>query len=400
MKDDNIFLIEKDNADARLLFDSDPNDFTVADRFNYVLSKLMPYLRRQLSETFVKQKLASVLDIKVKIMGDLLTDWVNSPINPKNKCITEFLNRTFSESNQKVVLDENTFVGPFSTFELLHKIAMIITKFKVSVNQLKWLFKEGYGASVGWLDLNSLPLNEASEASFDAWERMFDLFQLRNGLADGEKVLTDLFDIARNENTTRNMLLEKLSEDTGWSLEDLNSLIVIKGFNLSFPGLPNDPNVVIPDPYKNERALKQLKDCFTIMKKLGISANQCIALANPEPTFVTINKTINIDQAVSMSRSIKQAVKSKYDIDQWLSIAKPLRDGLREKQRSLLVAYLLANPDPDPNKKQNWVDVNDLYGHFLIDVEMSPCQMTSRIKQANGSIQLFVQRCLMNFREY
>jgi ABC toxin N-terminal region/Neuraminidase-like domain len=56
------------------------------------------------------------------------------------------------------------------------------------------------------------------------------------------------------------------------------------------------------------------------------------------------------------------------------------------------VAYLLARPDP----RHPWRDVNDIYAHFLIDVEMSPCQMTSRIKQAISSVQLFVQRCLMN----
>jgi hypothetical protein len=37
-----------------------------------------------------------------------------------------------------------------------------------------------------------------------------------------------------------------------------------------------------------------------------------------------------------------------------------------------------------------------LYERFLIDVEMSACMNTSRIKQAISSVQLFVQRCLMN----
>jgi hypothetical protein len=56
--------------------------------------------------------------------------------------------------------------------------------------------------------------------------------------------------------------------------------------------------------------------------------------------------------------------------------------------------YLATHPDA--GKKQTWKDANGLYAHFLIDVEMTSCQMTSRIKQANSSVQLFVQRCLMN----
>jgi hypothetical protein len=39
---------------------------------------------------------------------------------------------------------------------------------------------------------------------------------------------------------------------------------------------------------------------------------------------------------------------------------------------------------------------NDLYARFLVDVEMEPCMLTSRIVLATNSVQLFVQRCLLN----
>ena len=72
-----------------------------------------------------------------------------------------------------------------------------------------------------------------------------------------------------------------------------------------------------------------------------------------------------------------------------------MRDVIREKQRAVLVDYLIArSPELDQQ------DANRLYSHFLIDVEMAPCMMTSRIKQAIGSVQLFVQRCLMNLEDW
>src|SRR5690606_20516314 len=37
--------------------------------------------------------------------------------------------------------------------------------------------------------------------------------------------------------------------------------------------------------------------------------------------------------------------------------------------------------------------------YFLIDVEMSSCQLTSRIKQALSSVQFFVQRCFLNLEK-
>jgi len=53
-----------------------------------------------------------------------------------------------------------------------------------------------------------------------------------------------------------------------------------------------------------------------------------------------------------------------------------------------LVAYLLAI---DPRAEGS----NDLYDYFLIDTQMSACQPTSRIVQAHGTVQLFIQRCLL-----
>jgi hypothetical protein len=96
------------------------------------------------------------------------------------------------------------------------------------------------------------------------------------------------------------------------------------------------------------------------------------------------------------ARQIKEAAKAKYDADQWKALAKLLRDRLREEQRTALVSYLLAYPKQNAANQPLWRDSEGMIDHFLIDVEMSPCMMTSRIKQAIGSVQWFMQRSLMN----
>jgi hypothetical protein len=66
-----------------------------------------------------------------------------------------------------------------------------------------------------------------------------------------------------------------------------------------------------------------------------------------------------------------------------LEAAQPLKDKLRGIQRAALVAYRVAHPPVDPmHKPPLWHDVHGLYEYALIDVEMSPCMMTTRIKQA------------------
>ncbi|HSO00747.1 MAG TPA: neuraminidase-like domain-containing protein, partial [Candidatus Nanopelagicales bacterium] len=69
-------------------------------------------------------------------------------------------------------------------------------------------------------------------------------------------------------------------------------------------------------------------------------------------------------------------------------VARPLRDVLRERHRAALVDYLAW--------KRGYTDTKQLFDDLLVDVEMSPCQLTSRIKQAIGTVQLFVQRCFLN----
>jgi hypothetical protein len=134
-----------------------------------------------------------------------------------------------------------------------------------------------------------------------------------------------------------------------------------------------------PKDYASERALTKLIPAFALLKRLGVSAADVSGWIEP---------TVLLQQA----NSIKQSLKAKYSSDQWLQIAKQLRDPLREQQRDALVEYLLVNPPAGVY----WSNANEIYSHFLIDVEMSAVQGTSRIVQAISSIQLFVLRCFLN----
>ena len=62
--------------------------------------------------------------------------------------------------------------------------------------------------------------------------------------------------------------------------------------------------------------------------------------------------------------------------------------------QSTIISYLLANSGECLKKDLKTRD--ELFEHLLIDVEMAPCMITSRIKQAISTVQLFVQRCFMN----
>jgi hypothetical protein len=121
------------------------------------------------------------------------------------------------------------------------------------------------------------------------------------------------------------------------------------------------------------------------LKQLGVRADEASAWCE--------DKVTEID-----ARAIRRAAKARHDDAAWLKIATPLQDSLRDRQRAALVSWLVARPAVWKNDGENDLgktDATDLYAHFLIDVEMTSCQQTSRIIQASGSVQLFAQRCLM-----
>ncbi|MFI9836281.1 neuraminidase-like domain-containing protein [Nonomuraea sp. NPDC051941] len=91
---------------------------------------------------------------------------------------------------------------------------------------------------------------------------------------------------------------------------------------------------------------------------------------------------------------VRNAIRSRLSSEQWLITSTQVQDELREHRRDALVRYLLATAGPDDPKSSA-----ELYGAYLLDVEMDDCMDTSRIVQANAAIQLFVQRCFLGLED-
>ena len=185
--------------------------------------------------------------------------------------------------------------------------------------------------------------------------RLFDLLgeSLAFGPADDPAAATETF-------------LQHLHQLTGWELSSLVFLAGEDGLALTFP-----------EHYQNGHAVRRFQACFQALKRLGLASPHVV------PSWITA------DLSPAAASAIRSAAKAKYDTAQWLEVARGINDPLRERQRDALVAHLLAS-------RTEFRDPEDLHGHFLIDPKMSACQLTSRIQQAIGSVQLFVQRALLN----
>ena len=99
-------------------------------------------------------------------------------------------------------------------------------------------------------------------------------------------------------------------------------------------------------------------------------------------------------------KKLEDAVKSHTKESEWLKFAQEMNDDLRKRKRDALAAYICWDscliPDKDfktdSRYPKKFVDENDIYAYYLMDVKMEPDMTISRIVQASASIQLFVQR--------
>ncbi|MFB3885320.1 MAG: neuraminidase-like domain-containing protein [Thermodesulfobacteriota bacterium] len=355
-------------------------------RLEFVLGKYLDHSRAVANRNLVIQKLAEAMGLEASIMFQLMDRWVARPDGKPGKLLEIFLQPEFAGCDIRIKLTRKLFPKQFAAFLLLHKIAMIISRFNVSRDQLVWLFV--YAPEVGWLKPDEVTVEPGvvlnGSILFPKWARLVDLFALRDRLPNGPLVLAEVFSLARLKDTTEEELLQKMSDRTNWALADLQFLASTECFKL-----------VQNAAYRDEKGLLKLNRCFDFIRRLGVSARQCRAWTKED----TEGSALTWKDAVSS----REAVKAKYSSADWKEVAKPLVDKLRERQRDALVAYLVAHPDTYFSNHQNinkdryrWKDVKELYSYFLIDVQMNSPMITSRIKQACSSAQLFAQRSLMN----
>lgn len=121
---------------------------------------------------------------------------------------------------------------------------------------------------------------------------------------------------------------------------------------------------------------------FDLTQKMGISAQALIRATTNEPTGDTV-------------RDLSAALRARYEAADWRTVVQPINDAMRALQRDALVAFILHQMRSKPDTAH--IDTPDkLFEFFLMDVQMEPCMQTSRIRHALSSVQLFIERCLMN----
>ena len=127
---------------------------------------------------------------------------------------------------------------------------------------------------------------------------------------------------------------------------------------------------------------RRVYDAFGLLRPMGIPAAALIRATTNEPTGDTV-------------RGLQAALRARYDAADWRQVVRPINDAMRGLQRDALVAHILHRMRSHPATAH--LDTPEkLFEYFLMDVQMEPCMQTSRIRHALSSVQLFIERGLMN----
>ncbi|MCG8475658.1 MAG: neuraminidase-like domain-containing protein [Cytophagales bacterium] len=285
-----------------------------------------------------------------------------------------------------LAINSGSFPEYFKLMNLLSKLSLLVTKLPFDSESLSWFIENHAGMNS--LDLSALPVETTAQNYFSEWSNTFRLLRFKEAYPEpeGASVLS-VWETAMDDSASKQDILDGLSAFAQWDLEELQAVDALIGFQHT------EANLDYTDPETYER----LQECFSQSNLTGVSMETMGLWADRE----------DLSLQEDTAQQCRLAIKSKYEESEWLDKIRPLTDEIREKKRKALVAYHLENSmrtqaetvtfkgETIPNPLY-WKDTAALYKYLLIDVEMSACQLTSRIKQAISSVQLFVQRCFLN----
>lgn len=309
-------------------------------------------------EATVLQQFSSGLGLSARAADLLLKGHLKSTDGTGNPLLQGFLDTN--------AVEEHLLRG----YRKAAKAAFFIQKLKIQDAELEKIL--AHRAETGCLDFDGLPTTEQVSTDFEGFETLVNLIRARDLMGFGTGALFEVLGNALGGGSNKKAWLEALNRVSQWN-EQATTDLIGDATELDSAGLLK---ASFPADFRNGDLILRLKKALDALNLTGLNAETMKRVILPET-----NETI--------AAKVKQAAKSKHSEAQWLKIAKPLRDELRERQRAALLSHAL-------HKSTEWRSVEELYEYLLIDVERKPVVMTSRLKQAICSVQLFVDRVLMH----
>ena len=364
---------------------SDTEEADIVRRYDFVFSHLYDYLNANL----IKEQLASSLSFSSQIVDVVLTQ-LNLPgatISLLQQLQSKKLLQQDAAGAFAYDVSFTDFPELFQVYKLAHKISLLLSQFNLSADELGWYID--HASEVETLALANLPVETPPPNSlFPQWLNWWKLIAFQRQFPEPEgATFQSILEIGIDSAVDVTGLLSQLATLTQWNTSSLNRL------HQALRLVHSDTRL----DYAQADTYYRLQVCFEQIQRIGVDVDTLLLWASRSDKL----------QEERTAQALRQTAKSKYEVDEWLRKVRPIEDVLREKKRQALAAYLMERSRRDESKTidvngqtllnpKYWNSNGDLFKYFLIDTQMSACQLTSRVKQATSSVQLFVQRCFLN----
>lgn len=341
----------------------DPANDNLALNVATAVKKGLAHLAKTLSEGLVVRRASAELGISEAIARRLLTAY---PVLPET--LLAHLTGTYAATGG--VVDYATVPDTFDGWFWARRVAALWKKWKLTL--VEWDRLEALVGAAQLLDVGTLPLTAAAPPP--ALERFLEtsrLLGLRDALPETELTLLE---VLVRLNTGQYAAVSNFAADVEhvngtWHAAEVEALV--GALDLTYPG-----------GYLRAGSWERLRRAFSFTERLNANVATLTAFAAATMTD-------------ARARTLKGLLRSKLEGQAWIQLSTEIQDALRNRKRDALAAYLLGQAAPTDAPSGKWENTNDLYSYYLLDVEMCACQLTSRLVQGSGSVQLFVQRAFM-----
>lgn len=306
------------------------------------------------------------------------------------KIIDDFIADDFVDSEKNIVFknpknDEKLYELPelFYAYEFIAKSSWIIKKLKLDSTETSCILNTDKWdvLSLSHLIIKEDLNKEDPKNLFAPFKKLLELVNVRDTVNFANAGVISIYsesikfsDKSSDKYFDKNTWINGLSALLKCTTDDLEYLVG-NSSNDSDGILQADFSCDSPD--------------FTIVTRISRIINTAKYMGM---TLKDLYGLIKNDAGFQQSEALRKAAGGKFEEREWLKAAEAARNNLRDKQRQALTDYIVANPD---KKNQHWKSHEELFEFLLIDVDITSKVLTSRIKQAISSVQLFVDRILL-----
>ncbi|GIX46749.1 MAG: hypothetical protein KatS3mg131_0960 [Candidatus Tectimicrobiota bacterium] len=260
---------------------------------------------------------------------------------------------------------------------LLNKSLQLVQGLGLTEREMRYLLT--HAADFGSLSLSELPTGAVGDIPaekavtaqrFARFRRVAAYARLKREMAGGTE---DLIDIFEANGTTAPDKLEKQVYPRIATITRRDEATVRATAEALFGMSP---------AFANEQSLERLWQALQIVGRFGVSPTSL------KDWTGIVSSAATAEERFKIARELRDTIKARFEDEGWQRVAQPIFDKLRQQSRDALVAHVMH--------QHGFARMEQLYEYFLVDPGMEPVVQTSRIRLAIASVQLFIQRCLLN----